>query len=170
MADKTVIKAAIITGLFGLITGVVTTLLMVYLPQKTNSSQEKLAINANGHAKEINLNHVLPDFTDQPRFEYDLANVEIKISPGDKVFATATLSTKDINTNKNMSGSLTGNGVYEDGMAYITYSVVFKENDIKWTGIAVLRMPRGGDFKGYWMTEDILAKGKFSFGKIVVDR
>jgi hypothetical protein len=60
--------------------------------------------------------------------------------------------------------AFTGDGVFENGVAYITYHVNDSRNAQKWCGLLLLRVPGLGNISGYWIAEDHIKAGHVAMG------
>ena len=118
----------------------------------------------NGKGKEISMSKLSGDFTTRASFSYVLKNCHLE-TQGEKAKVECQLISKNPK-NKEYKGSVKGEGISKDGIAYIIYWGEYPSEKVKWPGVLILTLPRLGDLKGYWITEDTLSKGKFAFGSV----
>lgn len=127
------------------------------------------SIRARGEAVERYA--ILPDgrfTTDEPKYAFDIRSARLEIGRG-KAWLSATVTTTSGEV-KVSDAELKGNGVFENGVAYITYHVSDTRNAPGWYGLLLLRVPGLGELSGYWIAEDHIRAGGVALGDVRLSR
>ncbi|TCV90039.1 hypothetical protein [Sulfurirhabdus autotrophica] len=162
------IFVALIAGACTIISAILTALITKYgLPFWRNSK----VIRTKGTASEIFA--ILPDGSiakDESGYGYDISKATINLGKNKirlSAILNATMTTGEVIIS---DAELTGDGVFMNGVAYITYHVHDIRNAQEWYGLLLLRVPGLGDISGYWIAEDHIKAGHIAMGSICLTR
>lgn len=160
------ILIALIAGVCAIISATVAALITKYgLPFWRTST----VIRTKGTASECYA--ILPNGSfskDDCEYSFNISNAFLKIGK-DKASLSAILNTT---TGEFLvtDAELTGDGVFVNGVAYITYHVRDSRNAQDWFGLLLLRVPGIGDISGYWIAEDHIKAGHIAMGSVSMSR
>jgi hypothetical protein len=160
------IEVALIAGLCSIISAVSAALITKYgLPFRRTS----IAIRAKGDADECFA--ILPDGTfskDGCDDTYQVSSASLKIG-SDKVALSAVVNSSAGGVSVT-DAQLSGDGVFANGVAYITYHINDPKNSQDWFGLMLLRVPGLGDLSGFWIAEDHIKPGHVAMGRVHLSR
>ena len=127
-------------------------------------------IRCRGYARELSA--ITPDgkmeVHDNTQTQYTIRDGRVRVRRG-VATVTGHLMITD-NGSTLAEGRMKGMGPFQNGYAYLQYTVHDETRNQSWHGLCLLRVPGIGDLTGYWITDDNLHGGHIAFGEVRLSR